>query len=210
MEKSKKLKLNIAVIINLIVFGIAVYCFISLLNSFHKGANKFIYYTNISNLIVGAVSFANLIFISISLCKDRLIMPKAFSIIKFVALSMTSLTFVTVLFLIGPLTGFDESYSGRNFFTHLVIPILALCSYLFLEENIKFKWRASLFVLIPHTIYSTVYLLNILVFGTWPDLYMLNTGGLWYLFMLMFFAMDFGVAQGIYFLKKFIDKKQPN
>ena len=120
---------------------------------------------------------------------------------------MTTLTFFTVLFVIGPIDGYLKNYSGRNFFTHLIVPLLALFSYLFLEEKLELKWKYSLLILIPLIIYSIVYVINVVVLESWPDIYMINKQGLWYLFLIAFLVGDFALGQGFYFLKKLIDRK---
>lgn len=207
LSKNERIRFIIAFIINVIVFGLAVYCLISLSISAANGNNRFIYFTNISNLFVGFLSIVNAILLLISITKNRSYIPTIFSLIKIVAISMTTLTFFTVLFVIGPIDGFIKSYSGRNFFTHLVIPLISLISYLFFEEKLHLEWRYSLFILIPFVIYSIVYVINVVFMGTWSDLYHINKQGLWYLFLIAFIVSDFALGQGLYFLKKFIDKK---
>ena len=207
LSKNERIRFIIAFIINVIVFGLAVYCLISLSISAANGNNRFIYFTNISNLFVGFLSIVNAILLLISITKNRSYIPTIFSLIKIVAISMTTLTFFTVLFVIGPIDGYQKNYSGRNFFTHLVVPLLSLVSYFFFEEKLQLEWKYSTFVLIPLIIYSIIYVINVVMFKTWPDIYQINKQGLWYLYLLTFLVMDFGIGEGLYFLKKIIDKK---
>lgn len=207
MDKNKRFKYIIASIINMIVFGIIIYCLISLIKSSINGDNCFIYFTNISNLFVGLIALFNVIFFLLSIIKNKDCVPKLLSLIKLVAISMTTLTFFTVLFVIGPVNGYPNSYSGRNFFTHLIVPLLSLFSYLFFEEKLQLKWRYSLLILVPFIIYSIFYLVNVIILGFWPDIYRINKQGLWYLYLFAFIIADFGFGQGLYFLKRLIDKK---
>ena len=207
MPKNEKISYTIAFTINVIVFALAIYCLISLIKSAINGNNRFIYFTNISNLIVGLMSLINGIYLIISIFKDRNCVPNTFSLIKIIAISMTTLTFFTVLFVIGPIDGYQKNYSGRNFITHLIIPILSLFSFLFFEEKLQIKWHYSLLILVPLILYSIIYVINVVALTTWPDIYQINKQGLWYLFLLAFLVADFGLGQGLYFLKKFIDKK---
>ncbi len=153
------------------------------------------------------MALANAVFLTLSAVKNKDCVPTAFSLIKLILISMTTLTFFTVLLVIGPIDGYPKNYSGRNFFTHLIVPLLSLVSYIFFEEKMKFEWKYSSAVLIPFGIYSIVYVINVVLLGSWPDLYRINEQGLWYLFLLGFLAADFGLGQGIYFLKRFVDKK---
>ena len=207
MQRSEHIKTIIAVVINVLVFSIMVYCFATLVRSFINRNNRFIYFTNISNLLVGLMAIINAVFLLLSVIKNKNCVPYIFSLIKLVLISMTTLTFFTVLFVIGPIDGYPQNYSGRNFFTHLVVPVLSLVSYLFFEEKLKFQWKYSLIALIPFAIYAIVYVINVVALKSWPDLYQINKQGLWYLFLLIFLIADFGIGQGIYFLKRFIDKK---
>ena len=205
MSRDKKVKFTIASILNLSVFCIVIYCLISLISFFNNGNNRFIYFTNISNLFVGFISLTNTILLTLSVVRNKNCIPRAFSLIKVIALSMTTLTFFIVLFEIGPIDGYQKNYSGRNFFTHLVVPNLSLLSYLFFEEKLKIRWEYSFTVLIPLLVYSLTYVINVIIIKSWPDIYQINKQGLWYLYLLAFLVVDFGIGQGIYFLKRFID-----
>ncbi len=69
------------------------------------------------------------------------------------------------------------------------------------------KWKYSLFVMVPFGIYAVAYVINVVIVKSWPDIYQINKQGFWYLFLLAFLAADFGLGQGLYFLKRFVDKK---
>ena len=210
MVKNERIKYIVAFIINVIVFALAIYCLVSLIKSALNGNNRFIYFTNISNLIVGFLASVNAMFLLISVIKNESCVPKIFTLIKVIAISMTTLTFFTVLFVIGPIDGYVKNYSGRNFLTHLIIPLSVLISYLFLEEKQDFRWEFSFLILIPLSIYSIFYVANVVILKTWPDIYFINKQGLWYLFLLAFLVGDFAIGQGMYFLKKLISNTRRN
>ena len=207
MQRNEQIKTIIAIILNLIIFGIMIYCLISLIKSLNNGNNRFIYFTNISNLLVGLMSLINAVFLMLSVIKKRDYVPQVFTLIKIILISMTTLTFFVVLLIIGPVDGYQKNYSGRNFFTHLIVPLLSLFSYLFFEEKLQLKWKYSLLILVPFIIYSIIYVINVIIVKSWPDIYQINNQGLWYLFLIAFIALDFALGQGLYFLKKIIDKK---
>ena len=207
MQKSERIKKIVAAIVNLIIVGLMTYCLITLIRSYNVGNNRFIYFTYVSNLTVGLMSLVNAAFLILSVIKNKNCIPNIFSLIKMVAISMTTLTFFTVLFVIGPVDGYANNYSGRQLIAHLIVPLLSPLSYFFLEEKLQLKWKYSLFVLVPFGIYAVVYIINVVILKSWPDIYWINKQGLWYLFLLAFAVADFGIGQGLYFLKKFIDKK---
>lgn len=208
MSKQVKIKLIISAIINIIIFGLEVFCLVVFIKYIIDGNedNRFRYYTNISNLLVGFIAIINAIVLIKSVIKGELSYPKYLSIIKFAGLSMISLTFFTVLLIIAPLTSFQLMYSDVKFITHLVVPVLAITSYLFLEEKSIFELRISLIGIIPTLLYAIIYIINVVFLKTWPDIYKINTNGLWFIFSPLEVLFGFILLQGLYFLKKTIIK----
>lgn len=209
MKTKERIRLIIGIIINAIVVCLVSYCLSTFIKYLVRGNPdiRFRYFTNISNLTVGAIAIFNIVFLVWSLIKKDIVFPKVLSIIKLVGLSMTTLTFFTVLFVIAPLTSYKEMYENVRFITHLVVPILVVVSYLFFEEKTLFEWKYSFFGAVPMVIYGMVYIPNVVFLKTWPDLYKINTHGLWFLFVILFCIADLLVALGLYFLKRFVNKK---
>ena len=210
MSKKEQIRLIIGIVINLTIFGLEVFCLCNFINYLIQGNpdNRFRYFTNISNLAVGTVALINIVLLSLSIYKKRIIYPKLLSVIKFMAIVMTTLTFLTVLLVLAPITSYQEMYSNVKFITHLVTPLLALLSYLFFEEKELFNWKLSLLGIAPFAIYTIIYIINVVFLDSWPDLYKVNAQGLWYLYVIGFFVAVFGVSQGLYFLKKLIISKK--
>ena len=209
---NKKYRLLIGALTNLIIFGLEVFCLITFIGYLTQGNkdNRFIYFTNISNLYVGFVAIFNALFLFLSFVKGKMMYPKLLSLVKYFGLTMTTLTFMAVLLILAPVTSYPYMYSGVKIFTHLITPLLAIISYLFFEEKNEFKWKESWLGVIPPSIYCLVYIINVVICKSWPDIYKANTKGLWYLYALGVFALSIAITQGIYFLKKYIDKKLTN
>ena len=208
MSRNERIKTIVAVFINLIVFVLEVICLIYFITHSISGENRFIYYTNISNLSVGVLSLVNIVLLTRSLVKNEVFSNHIFSIVKFAILNMVTLTFFTVLFFLMPMTSIQEMYSNNKFITHLVAPLLTMSSYLFLEEKSLFKWRYSLFALVPPIIYSFIYVICVVFVKCWPDIYQINTKGLWYVIEIITAIFAFGLSQGFYFLKKLLIKSR--
>ena len=209
MDKKERIRIVIGSIINFAIFGISIYClvvFIKCLSS-QPEDNRFIYFTNVSNLSVGFISLFSGALLLVSVIKGQMILPKFMAIIKFIGISMTTLTFFTVLFVLAPMTNYPRMYSDVKFFTHLIIPVFAMISYLFFEDKYFFNWKWTLFGLIPFAVYSTIYAISVVAIKSWPDIYQINKNGLWYLFLIAFYIADFVVLQGTYFLKKLLLKR---
>lgn len=210
MTKKERIRIVVGATLNLVVFAISIYCFCYFLRHLIQGDadNKFRYFTNLSCLSAGLMSLISVVFLTISVIKGKIIYPKIVSILKMVAVSMVTLTFFTVLFVIAPLTSYIEMYNKIRFFTHLIGPIITMVSFLFFEEKSGLLRRFSMFSMVPFAIYSIVYVTNVVFLMSWPDLYKINTQGFWYLYLLAFYAGNFCITQGLYFLKKITNKIQ--
>ena len=57
------------------------------------------------------------------------------------------------------------------------------------------------------SIYTIVYITNVVFLKTWKDIYSVNKQGLWYVFVLVALVSDFLLSQGLYFLKRRVHKK---
>ena len=210
MKKNERIRLIIGSIINLIIFGLGVFCLCLFISYILRGSkdNRFRYYTNISNVTVGLIALPNAVLLFLSAIKGKMIYPKVLSIIKFMGLGMTTLTFLTVLFILAPLSSYQLMYRDAKFITHLVLPLLAIISYFFFEEKTLFEWKYSFLGFIPPVIYSIVYTINVVALKTWNDFYKINTQGIWFVYMLTIDIFGFAIAEGLYFSKKWINKKE--
>ena len=195
--------------INIIVFGLSIFCLCNFIGYIIKGSpdNRFRYFTNLSTIMVGLIALPNAILLFLSAIKRKMLISTAFSVFKYVGLSMIALTFFTVLFFIAPLTSYKEMYQNMRFITHLVIPLLVIVSYLFFEENVLFNWKLSLIGVVPSVIYTIVYGVNVPLLKTWPDIYKVNNNGLWFLFAFITIIFNVAISLGLYFLKKLVVKR---
>ena len=132
MSKHKKLSKSVAVlsmISNLLIFGLVVVGVV--IGILEKQGQPdwyffFLYFTTISNLLLGVSSFVMALHSAIAINTNKL--PKAVTIFKFVTTVCTTLTLATVFIVFGLIMQADFLYliSGSNLFFHLVIPVLGL------------------------------------------------------------------------------------
>ena len=93
-----------------------------------------------------------------------------------------NLTAVTVAFFLAPLR-FINGENGLSmflndmFFFHLVNPILAVYSLLYLFDGTKINQTSRLLCFIPPALYSTVYGTHVLILRDWQDFYNFTFGG---------------------------------
>ncbi|MCR5799699.1 MAG: hypothetical protein K6G69_06435 [Lachnospiraceae bacterium] len=98
---------------------------------------------------------------------------------KLMAASAVGLTFAIVAFFLGPLYGHILLYQDANLIFHLLLPLVAIAEFVFLDVEERIPLNKTLFAMIPSFLYGTVYLLNNLINGAgeWPD------GNDWYGFL---------------------------
>ena len=116
------------------------------------GFSNLRYFTVLSNLFQGVVSLAYFF-------------GRKVSRLKYAATTAIAFTFIVVLCFLGPTRGYDSVYSGANFFSHLVVPVLAIADFLIFDREGTFTLRDSFIAMIPMLAYSLFYMGNILING---------------------------------------------
>lgn len=167
------------------------------------------FFTVESNIFMGVASLLSLIFILIGKY------PKWLSLVKYIAAGTVTLTFLTVMFYLGPTLGMLLMLKDANLFMHLIVPVLAIAQLFLLEpklEEMKFV-KSTLLSIIPMSIYGIAYLLNVIInngYGTAKyDWYYFGSLGPWagvgmYFLML---ASTYLIGVGLYFGYKKIKLK---
>lgn len=102
------------------------------------GKNVFIYYTEISNMLLLLMS---LLYVSYILSKKKL--DRWFNILKEVSIVSVMVTFIVVIFLLIPYEHFNFAnllLKGSMLYHHLICPLLGIVMFLFFDkENINKK-----------------------------------------------------------------------
>lgn len=175
--KKIKISLVINIIIALLVLMSCIFMFFSIRFMSEKnlldasGATMFKFYTIDSNILMGLASLIFAIY-EIRLLKNKIKeIPLCIYVLKFIATAGITLTFaVTALFLV-PQFGFYPLYNNSNLFLHLIIPLLAIITYIFFEKyNNRYKY--TVLGIIPMLLYSIYYSAMILTH--------IDSGGLTY------------------------------
>ena len=131
-----------------------------------NGIENLKFYTWQSNLFAGLTSLIYLIFGILLKTKKIEKIPFTIYFLKFVALVALMVTFLTVAVIFEPILiinkSTDHMYSNSNLFFHLIVPLVYLLSFIFLEDHPKYKFRFSLLSTISVSIYGLYYLINVL------------------------------------------------
>lgn len=183
MSKNRIFNL-VDLIINLLIFGFTVFSVVSYFifggvgNMSVIGFYTFKYFTVDSNVLV-AIGSGIIIYFNIkNLINDTNKLPLWAEITKFIGVCGVTIAMLTVILFLGPTLGWGIMYLGVNALMHLVTPLLALLSFVFLERR-KLNINLALTSMAPVVIYGSVYLINVLITQVWEDFYGFNRDGLW-------------------------------
>jgi hypothetical protein len=183
-------KILTALIINIFVVlataGISIsYYFYSNNPLVESGFDSYKFFTTDSN-ILAAISSLVIIPYEIQILRNkRENLPRFAVVFKYIGMVSVMLTFFTVMVVLLPKYKAEFLLLGTSFYMHLLGPIAALVTVLFLETDSKIKFGETFLALIPVVIYGAVYLTEVLIIGEenggWSDFYTFNSGGHWYI-----------------------------
>lgn len=116
------------------------------------------YFTAISNFLVVLFSLINLILFAASIGSGKNEVKEIFQILKMISVAMCAITFTVVIAFLNPRdeTGYDY-YAKSQLFLHLITPIAAVFSYVFLEYSPKVRFRFFFVPAIPVVLYGIFY-----------------------------------------------------
>lgn len=172
-------KIKVSLILNIIIVLLVIFATIFMFTGFKfmpggsllevSKVEMFKFFTVDSNILMGIVSLIFIIYEK-KLLKNKIKeIPKKVYILKLIATSGISLTFITTSFFLAPSYGFYVMFNNSNLLFHLVVPVLSIITYIFFEKHDN-KYKYAILGIIPMFLYSIFYTTNILIH--------LNNGGL--------------------------------
>lgn len=192
MDKKQLVIKIIALLANLFIFVSATFiCINAPINGYRFGdivvpggdPSYFRYFTNLSNLYTGIVSFIIFIYLIKNFKKD-FYLPKWLRIVELSGVTSLMLTFFTVLLFLAPThamngNNYFDMYLNDMFFFHFFNPLVALFIFLVLLKGDKLNYKEALFGMIPMVLYAIIYTIFVLTGG--DDFYGFTFGGKFYL-----------------------------
>ena len=169
------------------------------------GTEIFRFFTVQSNILVAIASVITIVFNIKIAVNDSYKIPKWAYLVKYAGTVAVTVTFLTVVVFLGPLVasggeyGYFSLFAKHNFILHLVTPVLAIVTFLFLERTEDFKFRYTVFGALPTVLYSFLYVPMVLT-GKWEDFYGFTFGGIMWavpisLVVMYGFSYGLGVAE---------------
>lgn len=125
--------------------------------------STFKYFTTDSNFFLGIISAVTIGFEIAALAKKSYELPKAVYVFKLTATTGVTLTMLTTLFYLAPRDplGYINKFLDSNFFFHLIVPLIALVSFLCFEKTNKLSKKAATIAILPVIIYTIYYAVNV-------------------------------------------------
>lgn len=184
-------KIKVSLILNILIVLLVILATIFMFTGFKfmpggsllevSKVEMFKFYTVDSNILMGIVSLIFIIYEK-KLLKNKIKeIPKKVYILKLIATSGISLTFITTSFFLAPTYGFYAMFNNSNLLFHLVVPVLSIITYIFFEKHDN-KYKYAILGIIPMFLYSIFYTTNILIH--------LNNGGLTFKYDFMAFYKE--------------------
>ena len=134
-----------------------------------SGFRNLKYFTVLSNLLMGVASALNVVY-TIRKIRKNIDVPTWITRLRLAGASAVTLTLLVVLLFLWPVFHIPGLYSGANLWLHLLIPLMAIASFVLgAKEPISLK--ESVFSVIPMLIYGAWYVGNNIIYGIgeWPD-----------------------------------------
>ena len=165
-------------------------------------------FTILSNIFLALVALAA-VFWGIAAIRKNKAINHTFLNWYLAASTAGLVTFFTVILFLVPMRvvrgkDYFDMLLEPMFFLHFLNPVLAGVSFIFLTGRARVNLRSRILATLPIVIYAVPYILNVVVFKTWPDFYGLTFGGKYFLLPLVFagfILVSFGIASLLVFLR---------
>lgn len=127
---------------NLLVTIVGLIGIVMLIIESGSKAETYQYFTVLSNIFVVLVSLINSIVYIASIAKQKNFVKEGLQVLKLIAVVAVTITFLMVIIFLMPnnTSGFNF-YGGSQLFLHLITPLAAAFSFIFLEYQTKIRFR---------------------------------------------------------------------
>jgi len=167
-------------------------------------------FTGLSNVFIGLVCLGCAIY---RFGKKEMKLSKPLFLLKIIALADITITLLVTAFYLAPHLGSSwwRLYINNNIFNHFLTPLVAIVTFILLEEYVAINWKCCFYSLVPIGAYGIMYLINVYTHLTPEgktsldyDIYgFCRFGvGVLILFLIGFALLSFGLTYLYYFRNK--------
>ena len=158
MKFSKK-HFVVGLIGNLLVCALGLTGIIMLMLENSNLAETMKYFTTLSNVLVTLCAFVNLILYAVSISKRKNYVKEFFQVMKLISVASVAITFLIVMVFLAPNnTAGIDLFAGSQLFMHVITPIAAVVSFIFLEYQTKIRFRFFYFPVFFALAYGAFYI----------------------------------------------------
>ena len=136
-------------------------------------------FTEDSNLLAALCAACMLPFSAACALKGRWKIPRWANALKFMGTCGLAVTLLTVVFFLVPRNGNNALLRGENVLPHLISPMLAIVSCVFLEKGERLGRLHIVTGALSVLLYAPFYMVNVVILRRWRDFYGFNAGGMW-------------------------------
>ena len=125
-----------------------------------SGLPIYMTFTGLSNIFIGCICLACAIY---RIVKKEKILPKLLFVIKIIALADISITFITTAAYLAPSLGASwwRLYINNNIFNHFLTPLVAIVTFIILEDYVEINKNYCYFAIVPILLYGCLYVPNV-------------------------------------------------
>lgn len=167
-------RLKISLILNIINVVFVTFATIAMVTGFYfmgddvslqlEGFSAFQFFTFDSNLLLGIVSIAFIVYEILILMKKLGKIPHILYLLKYVSTVAVSLTMLTVIVFLSPQAdNYFILFKNSNLFFHFVCPFIALIVFCIFEKDNDIKFKDTVYGIVPTFLYGIYYTTNVLV-----------------------------------------------
>lgn len=173
-----------------------------------EGTGCFRYFTVDSNLLLLLVSLFHAGLMGWKIFRPDWEVPEWVTIVHFVGVVATTVTFLTVICFLGPTQGWGMMYLGTSLYLHALAPIAGILALLLSPGNMRTRFAPL--GLSTVILYGIVYLVMVVALGPlnggWEDFYGFNRGGYWPIALLAMLVATAAISYGLHYLRKLVGK----
>ena len=195
------LNLLLSIVIVLGVFGSIVANLVSEPTDLVQevGLKTFRMFTDLSNMFASITAAMTIPFAVDGIRQKNYHLPRWIMNLTLASVTAISLTFVIALVMLAPHVGFVRiMFTSTNLLMHTIVPLIAIVSFLFINTYHTIKFKATIFAVVPVTIYATCYFVMAVLIGEenggWRDHYHFLEMMPWYRMLAIMLSLSFGLA----------------
>lgn len=170
-----------------------------------RGISAFKFYTTDSNVLYALTCLITIPFNLLTIIKKENRIPKWVTTMRLYSTTTVAVTFFVVILLLGPFNpkGWEPLFTGMPFYLHLVVPLIAMVSFIAFDLYNDIDFKHCYYNLIPTGIYAIFYMIWVLGLKQ-EDHYMFFKFGGWATTGI--FLGIFGLAFGMGVLLRYLNK----